>query len=85
MPGVRWLTGMGEVAYARTPMGMRIPNLAVARISAIYGKCDWMSLIALDCSACASWMSVIARVLNQAECAPDGPPPLIAGEHDCMD
>jgi hypothetical protein len=52
---------MGEVAYARTPMGMRIPNLAVARISAIYGKCDWMSLIALDCSACASWMSVIAR------------------------
>jgi hypothetical protein len=40
MPGVRWLTGMGEVAYARTPMGMRIPNLAVARISAIYGKCD---------------------------------------------
>ena len=40
MPGVRWLSGMGEVAYARTPMGMRIPNLAVARISAIYGKCD---------------------------------------------
>jgi hypothetical protein len=46
MPGVRWLTGMGEVAYARTPMGMRIPNLAVARISAIYGKCDWMNVIA---------------------------------------
>ncbi len=69
MPGVRWLTGMGEVAYARTPMGMRIPNLAVARISAIYGKCDWMNVIA---------------PLNQAECAPDAPP-LIAGEHDWMD
>ena len=67
MPGVRWLTGMGEVAYARTPMGMRIPNLEVARISAIYGKCDWMSLIALDCSACASWMSVIA--LDCSACA----------------
>ena len=56
MPGVRWLTGVGEVAYARMPMGStRIPHLAVVRISAIYGECDWMSLIARD------WMSLIAR------------------------
>ena len=53
MPGVRWLTGVGEVAYARMPMGStRIPNLAVVRISAIYGECDWMS------NQC-DWMSLI--------------------------
>lgn len=35
--------GQGELAYARTPMGpRRIPGLAVARISAIYGDHDWM-------------------------------------------
>ena len=36
--------GMGELAYARTPMGKRrIPGLAAGmRISAIYGQSDWM-------------------------------------------
>ena len=35
--------GGGELAYARTPMGKRrLPNLAVSRISAIYGERDWM-------------------------------------------
>lgn len=35
--------GMGELAYAREPMGKhRIPHLAVKRISAIYGQTDWM-------------------------------------------
>ena len=38
MPG-----GIGELAYAREPMGRtRIPSLAVPRISAIYGDRDWM-------------------------------------------
>lgn len=35
--------GLGELAYAREPMGARrIPSLAVERISAIYGDRDWM-------------------------------------------
>ena len=35
--------GVGELAYARTPMGpSRIPSLAVPRIAAIYGDRDWM-------------------------------------------
>ena len=35
--------GVGELAYARTPMGAsRIPSLKVRRLSAIYGERDWM-------------------------------------------
>ena len=35
--------GLGELAYARSPTGpRRIPSLAVARVSAIYGDRDWM-------------------------------------------
>jgi len=35
--------GMGELAYAREPMGpTRLPSLAGMRVSAIYGEYDWM-------------------------------------------
>jgi len=35
--------GLGELAYARTPMGpSRLPSLQVGMITAIYGDRDWM-------------------------------------------